>query len=252
MARITRNIHSIDGLAHPFGIGNVPCVVEERGPRDLTLIDTCLLAEEPKLEAKLQDEGYEMKDIKRLVLTHTHPDHVQAVNQVKKGLEIKVYSHWAEAGFLRGEPAYHGPPSHESILNTLQRVGISMDEVAKRFGSLERPPVVVDRTLQDGDSVGRLKVIHTPGHTPGHIALYSEEDRTVVGGDFLFNSVLGIDGLYVMGSDFSIDPRVAAVSARRVSQLNFDKLVLGHQREPLVEGARRAVELAADAALEKK
>jgi glyoxylase-like metal-dependent hydrolase (beta-lactamase superfamily II) len=251
MARITQKIHSIDGLAHPFGIGNVPCVVEENGPRDLTLIDTCFLAEEPKLEAQLQDEGYEMKDVKRLILTHTHPDHVQAVNQIKKDREIKVYSHWSEAGYLGQEPVYHGPPSHEIILSTLQRLGISMDEVTRKFGSLERPPVAVDETLQDGDSIGRLKVIHTPGHTPGHIALYSEEDRTVIGGDFLFNSVLGIDGLYVM-RDFSIDPRVAAVSARRVSKLNFDKLVLGHQREPLLEGARRAVGLAADAALETK
>jgi len=61
----------------------------------------------------------------------------------------------------------------------------------------------------------KLQVIHTPGHTPGHISLYSEKERIIFGADSLFKSVMSIDGLYVPLSQVSIDPVTAAISARR-------------------------------------
>ncbi len=58
-----------------------------------------------------------------------------------------------------------------------------MEDVTKKFGSFETPSIIVDVILRDGDAVGRkLKVIDTPGHTPGHISLFSEDERTVIGG----------------------------------------------------------------------
>ena len=233
MTRITSRIHSIDGLDHPFGIGIVPYVVEE-GPRNLTLVDTCFVVEVPKLVAQLREEGYDITDVKRLVLTHTHVDHVQAANEVKRISGAEIYSHWSEAGYLKGDPAYHGPPTHNAIESILSKLGISSEEVAKKYGSLARDPVLVDHQLRDGDRVGKLVVVHTPGHTPGHISLFSEEDGAIIGGDFLFKGVLGFDGLFVPDSSLSIDPIVAAVSARRISQLKFDKLLLAHQDAPLL------------------
>ncbi len=58
-------------------------------------------------------------------------------------------------------------------------------------------------------------------------------------------------GLYIPPSMVSIDPDTAAVSARRISQLKFDKLLLAHQDTPIVEGAREAVEKAARLTIEK-
>lgn len=249
MARITSRIHSLDGLEHPFGFYVTPYIVEEH-PDDLTLVDTCFLASVTKLADCIEDEGYELKNVKRLILTHSHVDHVQAVSEVKRMTGAGIYSHWSEAGYLRSDPPYHGPPTHQMIESIMSKLGIRSEDLAKRFGSLARDPIQVDHVLSDGDQVGRLKVIHTPGHTPGHISLFSEDDRAIIGGDFLFNGVLGASGLFIPGSDFSIDPSVAAVSARRISKLKFDKLLLAHQDGPLLAGnAPESVEQAASIAL---
>ena len=243
MVEITRHIHSIDGLEHPFpGVGIVPYIVEER-PNDLTLIDTCFIAELPKLEAYIIDAGYSMKEIKRIIITHVHVDHTQAANEIKKrsGGQAKIYSHWADAGYLAHNPPYHGPPTHQTIQDMLQRYGVRTEDIVKKFGSMEREAILVDGQLKDGDMVEGLQVIHTPGHTPGHIALYSERHRIIFGADFLFKSVLGIDGLFIP-SQVAIDPQTVALSARRISQIKFDKLLLAHQDSPLLEGGQKAVE----------
>jgi glyoxylase-like metal-dependent hydrolase (beta-lactamase superfamily II) len=244
VAKLTNCIHSIDRLDHPFGIYVTPYIVEEDSPRDLTLVDTCFTAELPKLIRHVEDEGYDIKSVKRLILTHTHPDHVQAANEVRRITGAKIYAHWLDAGFLRHDPPYHGPPTHQMIGQMLDKLGISEEQVVKKFGSLTRDAVQVDYELNEGDRVGRLKVVHTPGHTPGHISLYSEEDGALIGGDVLFDGVFGNEGLFVM-QDVSIDPKVGMLSAKRISKLKFDKLLLAHQRTPLIDGG--APEAAASA-----
>jgi glyoxylase-like metal-dependent hydrolase (beta-lactamase superfamily II) len=84
MTEIKHGIHLIDGRTHPFpGVGVVSYIVEE-APHDLTLIDTCFTADLPKLEEYLHNTGYEMTDLKRIVTSHVHPDHTQAVNEIKR------------------------------------------------------------------------------------------------------------------------------------------------------------------------
>jgi glyoxylase-like metal-dependent hydrolase (beta-lactamase superfamily II) len=247
---ITPHIHSIDGLDHPFpGVGIVPYIVEEK-PNDLTLIDTCFMAELPKLEAYLNSAGYSMKEIKRIIKNHVHVDHTQAANEIKKksGGLPRIYSHWADAGYLAHNPRYHGPPSHQTIQHMLQRYGVTIEDTVKKFGSLEREAIIVDEQLRDGDHVESLKVIHTPGHTPGHISLYSENHGIIFGADFLFKSVMGFDGLFIP-SEVAIDPTTAVMSARRISQIKFDKLLLAHQDSPILEGAQKAVEKVTSAAI---
>jgi glyoxylase-like metal-dependent hydrolase (beta-lactamase superfamily II) len=84
MTEIKHGIHLIDGRTHPFaGVGMVSYIVEE-APHDLTLIDTCFTADLPKLEEYLHNTGYEMTDLKRIVTSHVHSDHTQAVNEIKR------------------------------------------------------------------------------------------------------------------------------------------------------------------------
>jgi glyoxylase-like metal-dependent hydrolase (beta-lactamase superfamily II) len=119
VTKITNNIHSIDGLEILFpGHSVIPYLVEE-GYNDLTLIDTCYIKELPKLESYLNNIGYKMSDIKRIILTHAHADHVQAANEVKKrtsvtssDVEAKIYSHWIDSAYLAHNPPYHGPPNN--------------------------------------------------------------------------------------------------------------------------------------------
>jgi glyoxylase-like metal-dependent hydrolase (beta-lactamase superfamily II) len=87
-------------------------------------------------------------------------------------------------------------------------------------------------------------IIHTLGHTPGHISLYLEDQRTIFGADLLWN--MEESGLVIPPPHFTLDQVTAAVSVRRVSRLNFDKLLLAYQDTPLLENAQKAVEEAAN------
>jgi glyoxylase-like metal-dependent hydrolase (beta-lactamase superfamily II) len=245
MTEIKHGVHLIDGLTHPFpGVGMVSYIVEE-APHDLTLIDTCFSADLPKLEEYLHNAGYEISDIKRIVTSHVHPDHTQAVNEIKRrsGGAAQVLSHWAEAAYLSHNPPYSGPPSQETILNVFNQLGVKPEDVFRKYGSFDVEPIKVDRQLQDGDMVGKsLQVIHTPGHTPGHISLYSKQHGIIFGGDVIYKSVFGIDGLFIPPSTVSIDSTTAAISARRISNLEFDTLLLAHQDAPLLENASTEVQ----------
>jgi len=246
MVEITKKAHSIEGFIHPsFSIGGkvVPYLfIENIDEDDLTLIDPAFLPQLPILEDYIHNLGYYLKNIKRIILTHLHIDHAQAANEVRNRTGAKIYSHWIEAGYLAHNPPYPGPPTAQRTQEMARKSGLSSEELTKKFGSLEVEPIIVDNQVSDGDMIGSLRVIHTPGHTPGHISLYHSEDRIIIAGDSIYKNVFGVDHMYLPPAPVSIDPVTAVVSAQRLSKIKFDKLLMSHQDSPLVERARETVE----------
>ena len=186
--------------------------------------------------------GYDIKDVKRIILTHVHVDHAQAANEIKKKSGAKIYSHWIEANYLAHNPLDNGPPTIQETIDKFAKPGISIEKLIKKYGTFEVEPIIVDQQVSDGDMIGSLKVIHTSGHTPGHISLYYKEDGTIFGADSIYKHVFGADGMYVSAPQVSIDPVTALVSAQRLSKIKFNKLLMAHQDSPLLERARETVE----------
>ncbi len=132
-------------------------------------------------------------------------------------------------------------------------MGTSIDIVTEKFGNLKVGPIVIDGLLKDGDKIGNtLQVIHTPGHTPGHISLYDKERRILIGGDVLFNSILNIDGLFVPPPTVTKDWQTSIVSAKNILNLKVDKLLLAHQSTPILENAQQMIEKAVSVATTQK
>ncbi len=131
-----------------------------------------------------------------------------------------------------------GPPSTQETIEKLEKLGVSRGSLSKEYGSLEVEPISVDEQVSDGDMIGSLKVIHTPGH----ISLYYEKDKLLLGADSIYKKVFGSEGMYISVPQVSMDPTTAIVSAQRLSKVNIDKLLMAHQDSPLLEGARDAVE----------
>jgi glyoxylase-like metal-dependent hydrolase (beta-lactamase superfamily II) len=131
----------------------------------------------------------------------------------------------------------------ENIVNIIKLPWMLLTRSPK-FGPMHLEPIIVDEQLNDNDTIigTNLQVIHTPGHTPGHISLFHREYGIVFGADFLFNSVFGTEGLFIPPSVVSIDPLTALISVQRVSRIKFDKLLLAHQSRPKLEGGQKAVE----------
>jgi glyoxylase-like metal-dependent hydrolase (beta-lactamase superfamily II) len=140
---------------------------------------------------------------------------------------------------LSHNPPYHGPPDINIYRQLFQKFGIHEEDVIKKFKKLDVDPIQVDEQVKDGDFIKSLKVIHTPGHT----SLILEDQKLLFGADVLWNSAQE-GGLVIPPSYFTLDMVTAMVSVMRVSQLNFDKLLLGHQDEPILENAQEKVQSA--------
>lgn len=121
-----------------------------------------------KLMPRLKQHGLALE---KILLTHSHWDHIAEVKALKQELNIPVYVHEADAGNLE-HPGTDGLPL---------------------FFSLEG--VKPDGYLRDGETifVGKLKIkiIHTPGHSPGSVCFYLESEKLLISGDTLFRGTIG-------------------------------------------------------------
>jgi glyoxylase-like metal-dependent hydrolase (beta-lactamase superfamily II) len=147
--------------------------------------------------------------IDTIVLTHCHFDHTAHIKEIAHMCKAKVAIHRADATGLLDE----------------------MRCLSMHFGA-RAPGIVPDIMLAEGDTIGTLRVLHTPGHTPGSICLYAEEDRVLISGDTVFTD--GGFGRY----DFLGGSRAElARSLDRLTQLDVEGLYPGHG-EPVDCGGR--------------
>lgn len=133
-----------------------------------------------RIAAALERRGLELQSI---ALTHAHMDHVGGVAALKRlRPAAEVILHEAD------EPLYYGLPEQPALL------GIPRAQWAALGFEYEEPPPV-DRRWQDGETyaVGKLafRVLHCPGHTPGHVVLFEPTERAAFVGDCLFAGSIG-------------------------------------------------------------
>src|SRR5947209_11372512 len=95
------------------------------------------------------------------------------------------------------------------------------------------------RRLAEGDTVAGFTVLDTPGHSPGHLSLWRESDRTLICGDVFTNmdTVTGLPGLHEPKTFFTPDPARNRESMRRLAALEPALACFGHGR-PLRDPAK--------------
>ncbi|GHE05096.1 MBL fold metallo-hydrolase [Streptomyces alanosinicus] len=148
------------------------------GDDGFTLVDVGWAKAPSVLLDAVVELGRTPSDIRRIVLTHAHPDHVQGAAELRRRTGARILIHdadrpWLEAGRV--------PPEGRS-----GRAGRLLDRLPK----LHWTPCPADGTVSDGevlDGSNGLRVLHTPGHSPGHIVLFHEPTRTVLMGDAVFH-----------------------------------------------------------------
>ena len=145
----------------------------------VTLIDCGVKKAPARIVAALAAIGKTPADVNRIVLTHVHPDHAGGAAEMSRLTGAPVLTHADDAEYARaGRP----PISDPSFLS-----GRLFTRVVGRVGF---PAFEVAASLRDGeilDVAGGVRVVHTPGHSPGHVSLLHEQTKTLITGDAIFN-----------------------------------------------------------------
>jgi glyoxylase-like metal-dependent hydrolase (beta-lactamase superfamily II) len=150
--------------------------------------------------------------IRTIVLSHCHYDHIANIKSISHMCKVRIAIHRKDAA------------------------GLVEDEksLAFHFGA-RSPGILPDLVLEDGDFIGDFQIIHTPGHTPGSICLYSEQDGVLISGDTVFSD--GAFGRY----DFPGGSRLALMqSLERLASLTIEGLYPGHG-DPVGRGGSRHI-----------
>jgi glyoxylase-like metal-dependent hydrolase (beta-lactamase superfamily II) len=193
----------------------------------LTLVDSLFSASaEPILDC-IQAIGRTPRDLHHIALTHAHRSHLGGLATLKRLSGATVYAHAWEADIIAGErraqPVSLWPRG--SISTYPMRIGLAL-------GRPKHEPCPVDRDLGEGDSVGPLRVLHIPGHTPGSLAFHLEDANVLVVGD----AVATWPRLDAGWPAFNLNEGQYRASLARLAEFEPAAVGVGHG-EPLVEDA---------------
>ena len=210
-----------------FDFVNIYALVEDDG--QVTLVDTGTTGSAKRLHAGLAAMGKSLGDVTRIVLTHAHGGHAGGAAKFAEescaGVSISDF----DAPFARDGVA---PPRDSAT-----RLGRLMNSLGKKGNGF--PAVVIGEEFKDGDVLpmaGGLRVIHTPGHTPGHVALLNEATGVLITGDSIWNVRKLSFGVKAFCSDIKLNRQTAHV----LGELDYEVAAFTHGPH-VTENAREKV-----------
>jgi glyoxylase-like metal-dependent hydrolase (beta-lactamase superfamily II) len=224
----TAGVHRISRL----GLVNAYLVIEEDG---LTLIDTGLAGTHRLILARAAALGM---PIRRIALTHAHRDHMGSLDALAAALPAaEVIASEREAALLAGDTKLR---EHEPA-----------GRMRGGFRAVATRPA---RLAGDGDQIGSLRVLATPGHTPGHLAFFDPRDGTLYAGDS-FTTTRGVatsavvPWRYPMAGLATWNRELDLASARALRELDPARLASGHG--PVIQTPGHAMDRAIAGAARK-
>ncbi|MGA2490789.1 MAG: MBL fold metallo-hydrolase [Anaerolineales bacterium] len=177
---ILPNVHLIPNI-----VANPYLLIDTDG---LTLIDAGLPGSHRKILRYLAGLGYKPKDLKRILITHADFDHVGGLAALKAASGARIFASPVEAQAMAEGHASRPLKPRRRITKWF------FDLMAKLFKPAR---VQVDELLSDGQILpvlGGLRVVETPGHTPGHISLFTASSGVLFCGDSIVSGENGLRG----------------------------------------------------------
>lgn len=189
------------------------------------------------LESELRELSLTFNDIKRLLVTHVHPDHYGLAGRIKEVCGATVIIHQRERDFIRSR--YRQPEQLlERMRAWLTEHGVPRDEV-QDLQSAAMPvrqfvvPVEPDAVLWGGETLDfglyKFEVLWTPGHSPGHVCFYDRTQRIILTGDHVLPSITPNVSLHPQQMGNPLGDYLA--SLQRLEPLEVEDVFPAHEYE---------------------
>lgn len=222
MRELAPGVHALGGKKG----GRVRAFLLEDGG-ELTLVDTLFESDAAGVLEAVRRLGRRPSDLKRIALTHAHRSHLGGLAALKRETGATVLAHEWEADIVSGDrPAQSVGLKPTAPLRTYPfQVGIFLNRPRHR-------PCPVDESVGDGAAVGPLRVLHVPGHSPGHLAFHWPERKLLLSGD----AIATWPRFEAGWPAFTLNPEQHAESIRRLAGLDAAIVGVGHG-DPITAGA---------------
>lgn len=195
------------------------------------LIDCGFVGSLPIIEAELEKHHVHAANVTGILLTHQDHDHMGAAAAFKeKYPTVKIYASAQEEPYISGRQKPLRLVQAEQMQKILPP---EQQEFGKAFCAMLKTvkPVGVDVVLHGGDDLewcGGCRVMATPGHTPGHIALYLKQSQTVITGDAI---ALENSRPVLANPQFALEPEQARASMERLLAIGAKRFICYHGGE---------------------
>jgi len=218
MKNILPGLYTFEGLL----VGRVYLIEDSDG---LTIIDGGIANVTNRIISQIEASGRRLSDIKRILLTHAHADHVGALPTLRERSGAPIITSETEKPYAQGDiPIARADPTKLS--------GLSRMMLPSR--PMYNKGIIVDQTVNEGDvidALGGLQVIATPGHSPGHICFWQPERKILIAGDVMMRP---FGKLRLPIAAFTTDMAEDIRSIGKVAALDPEVACFGHG-EPLIE-----------------
>lgn len=217
--KLIEGIYFIEGQDDMIPDSNVYVLADASG-EDLTLVDAGLVGKSAYKLESVQRLGFEISHIRRIIMTHTHLDHLGCVPEIIGQVpDAELWIHAEEA-----DPLEQGDDRILFGMPALKDMCLLQLEIRpETFLLSAHRKLQDDETLHLGGEIWR--VVHIPGHSPGCIALYNPSKKILIPGDVVYaDYAIGRFDLH------GADPAAHKASLYRLAEMEVDMLLPGHER----------------------
>jgi glyoxylase-like metal-dependent hydrolase (beta-lactamase superfamily II) len=221
MTEIIPGVYMMDGIrgCHVY-------VIVDAG---VTIVDTGMGGNARTILGAVKGLGYGPSDIKRIVITHCHIDHIGSLRVLRDASKAEVMAGEADVDVIEGKKP--------TIFPTMPTpIGLILPLLRHLF---KVEPTPVDRRLKEGDTIpvlGGLTVVELPGHSPGNIGLYCPSKKLLFSSDTL--RMKGDE--FIKPLNYDAEKARSLVSIKKMGSLDYEIMLSGHDR-PVMAGASKKV-----------
>jgi glyoxylase-like metal-dependent hydrolase (beta-lactamase superfamily II) len=219
---VVPGIYSLGGRAGAY----VRAFVLDAGD-ELLVLDTLFSADAQPILEQIRLLGRTAQDVRHIILTHGHRSHLGGLAWLAELSGAPVYAHEWEADIIAGQRA--AQPVSWRPQAPLQSYPF---QIGNNLNISKHRPRQVDHFIHEGDQIGPLTVVHTPGHSPGHLAFWWPEKKALFVGDAIVTwprFELGWRG-------FLLNPTQHRRSIHRLAEFEAEIICTGHG-DPITSGA---------------